>query len=341
MGKLAVVVIGRNEGARLTRCLASVMKHGVPVVYVDSGSQDGSADRARKLGADVLELDAARPFSAARARNAGIQHVQTLDGSPDYVQLVDGDCEIRGNWLDTARCFLEENENAALVAGRLRERERDRSIYTRLADLEWDQPPGVVAHVGGIAALRLGAWSEAGGFDESLIAGEEPELCLRLRRLEWHIHRVADEMAWHEIGMTRLGQWWRRMRRAGFAFAEGAARHGDASERYCVRETLSALGWGLAVPLLALGLAWPTGGWSLLLLCGYAVLVLRIRSHMTSRDISRADATLYALSCAFGKVPQALGACTYWMRRMLGKRQALIEYKTPTPEEPGDAVKAG
>ena len=60
-----------TRGLRLKRCLASLATGG-PVVYVDSGSTDGSdAVRARESGADVIELDMSIPFTAARARNAG------------------------------------------------------------------------------------------------------------------------------------------------------------------------------------------------------------------------------------------------------------------------------
>ena len=54
---LAAVVIGRNEGDRLVRCLTSLKGQAAPVVYVDSGSTDGSVERARDMGAEVVSLD--------------------------------------------------------------------------------------------------------------------------------------------------------------------------------------------------------------------------------------------------------------------------------------------
>lgn len=48
---ISVIVIGRNEGARLERCLTSVEKAlwQMPheIIYVDSGSTDNSLDIAR------------------------------------------------------------------------------------------------------------------------------------------------------------------------------------------------------------------------------------------------------------------------------------------------------
>src|SRR5947207_307333 len=60
---LGVVVIGRNEGDRLRTCLSAVAGRNLPVVYVDSGSTDGSVATARGLGADVVALDLTTPFT--------------------------------------------------------------------------------------------------------------------------------------------------------------------------------------------------------------------------------------------------------------------------------------
>jgi len=137
MTSLAVVVIGRNEGERLRRCLMSVCAPGTPVVYVDSGSTDGSIALARAMQADAVELDMRAPFTAARARNAGWRRVRELAAATRFVQFIDGDCEMWPGWLAAARGHLDANPRVAVVAGRLRERHPERSIYNRLADIEW------------------------------------------------------------------------------------------------------------------------------------------------------------------------------------------------------------
>jgi len=71
--QIAAIAIGRNEGPRLEACLASLRAAGLTrIVYVDSGSTDGSVDAATDTGAVVVPLDMSKPFTAARARNAGI-----------------------------------------------------------------------------------------------------------------------------------------------------------------------------------------------------------------------------------------------------------------------------
>lgn len=318
------VVIGRNEGARLAACLASLRGGVRRIIYVDSGSTDGSQELARAAGAEVVALDLALPFTAARARNAGIAR---LDGAGGYVQLVDGDCALREGWIAAARAFLDAHPEVAVVCGRRRERFPAASVYNRLCDREWDTPAGEALACGGDALMRLGALCAAGGYRDDLIAGEEPELCLRLRKTGWKIWRIEAEMTWHDAAITRFGQWWRRSRRAGHAFAEGAALHGAGPERHWVAETRRALAWGLVLPLLALAAAlllWP---WGLLLLGLWPAQVLRLtlRGRRQGMDLRAAAETAFFLT--LGKFPEMLGVLEYHLRRLRGRRAGLIEYK--------------
>lgn len=337
MDAIGIVVIGRNEGERLLRCLGSVLGRGHAVVYVDSGSRDESVARARELGAEVLELDLTTPFTAARARNAGLDRLLELAPTTQFVQFVDGDCEVIGGWLDQAGAALEARPDLAIVCGRLRERDPGRSIYNRLADLEWDAPAGDALVCGGIIMARVAALEQVGGFDPSMIAGEEPELCVRLRRRGWKITRLDAEMAWHDIGMTRFSQWWRRTIRNGYAYAAGSARQGRTPEKHWVREARSNWFWGLMLPLLALGAAWPTRSLSLILLAGYPVLAVRVARAGRRRGWSRAEAWLYAGACVLGKFPMMLGQLKFaWAR---GRAVPLIEYKGPATTRPGTPVR--
>jgi GT2 family glycosyltransferase len=192
--------------------------------------------------------------------------------------------------------------------------------------MEWDTPVGYADACGGDALMRTDAVGEVDGYDGDLIAGEEPDLCLRLRRRGWKVLRVDAEMTLHDAAMTHFRQWWRRSLRAGHAFAEGSARHGRGPERYWVRETRSNWFWGLAVPMTALGLAPLTAGLSLWLMAGWAVLGLRIGSKMRRR-VSPSDARLYAAFCVLGKLPQALGQVLYWSKRLTNTRGRIIEYR--------------
>ncbi len=234
---LGAVAIGRNEGERLRRCLVSLIERVEHTVYVDSGSTDGSVELARSLGVAVVALDLSVPFTAARARNEGWTALRRVHPDLEYVQFVDGDCEVVEGWLETAHATLAGRPQLGVVCGRRRERFPEASIYNRLADIEWDTPVGEADACGGDAMMRLAALVEVGGFDPTVIAGEEPELCVRLRRAGWRIERLGTEMTLHDAAMSHFSQWWRRALRAGHSFAEGAHRHGGAPERHWVRES--------------------------------------------------------------------------------------------------------
>lgn len=320
--RLGVVAIGRNEGPRLQACLASIAS-GIPTVFVDSGSTDDSVATASACGARVVELDRARDFTAARARNTGLAALTALYSDLDYVQFVDGDCEMRQGWLADAVAFLDDHPAAAVACGRNRERYLDASVYNRLCDAEWDTPVGSVKACGGNAMMRLAALRDAGNFRESLIAGEEPELCIRLRQKGWEIWRLDREMTWHDAAMTRFAQWWRRSRRAGYAFAEGSALHGAAPERHWVKETRRAVAWAFAPPAAALGIALfhPTG---ILMLLVYPLQVVRL----AVRDGVRVRANWWrALLTVIGRFAEGQGALEFHVRRVLGRGSRLIEYK--------------
>ena len=230
------VVIGRNEGDRLARALRSIGPTHL-VVYVDSGSSDGSVELARRLGAHVVLLDPLVPFTAARARNAGARRLAEIQPHLCWVMFMDGDCELLPGFLEAALVSARSDAALAVVAGRRRERCPGHSVYNRLCDDEWDTPVGDAKACGGDALIRLAAFGEVGGYDDRLIAGEEPELCVRLRRACWRVLRIDADMTLHDAAMTRLAQWWKRAKRAGHAYAEGAALHGAPPERHWVRET--------------------------------------------------------------------------------------------------------
>lgn len=321
---IGVVVIGRNEGERLRKCLTSVQRDVDRVVYVDSGSTDGSVVMARGMGLEVIELDLRAPFTAARARNTGFSRLLESAPDPAYVQFVDGDCEIVAGWLETAAAFLNQHDDIVMVCGRLRERHPDRSVFNLLCDLEWDTPAGASKACGGIAMVRTGAFKQAGGYRADLIAGEEPELCVRLRAAGWRIWRLDAEMALHDAAMTRFGQWWKRAVRSGYTFAEGAHMHGAPPERHRVIESRRAWVWGALIPLATLAAVLMWGPWGLTMLAIYPLQLVRL--SMQGKRSAREN-WWWALFMLLGRFPEMLGQLKYWWNRISNKTNSLIEYK--------------
>lgn len=321
---LAAVLIGRNEGARLLRCLASVTPLAGRVVYVDSGSTDGSVTAARATGVDVIELDRTQPFTAARARNAGLEALRQSGGRlPDWVQFVDGDCEVQPGWIDTARRFLQTHPQVAVACGRRRERFPHASVYNRLCEAEWNTPVGEAFACGGDALMRREALDQVGGYDPSLIAGEEPEMCVRLRARGWQIWRLDAEMTLHDVNMSRFSQWWKRTRRGGHAAAEGMAMHGTGPERLGVAMVRRALIWGLVLPLLTLVFWALISPWALLLLMAYPAQILRLAHRYGGTRVAWEKAFFLTL----GKSAESAGIVEYWGQRLTRRRAVIIEYK--------------
>jgi GT2 family glycosyltransferase len=324
---LGIVVIGRNEGERLRACLGSVSGAGVPVVYVDSGSSDGSPALAASTGAIVLELDSAREFSAARARNEGFQRLVDVVPQLSLVQFIDGDSELVPGWLDRGSAELSARPELAIACGRVLEKTPEASIYNRLCALEWQKAPGEIAACGGIFMARADDFRAVGGFRADVVAAEEDELCLRLRRQGRKIAFLDADMARHDAAMLQFSQWWRRARRAGHAYAQGAALHGASEDRHFVRDCRRIWFWALLLPLLVLGAAWPTRGISAALLLLYPLLALRVYWHGRSRGWSGRDARLYSVFTVLSKFPGLAGLLSYHLRRWRGKPMTLIEHK--------------
>jgi glycosyltransferase involved in cell wall biosynthesis len=329
LARVGVVVIGRNEGERLRRSLQSLDPTSRPTVYVDSGSTDGSPELAASLGAEVVQLDMSIPFTAARARNTGLERLLKNSPEVELVQFVDGDCEVEPGWFPAAVAALDAEPDVVVVCGRRREKHPEATVYNRLCDLEWDTPVGEAQACGGDALMRVAAVKAAGGYRDDLIAGEEPELCIRLRANGGRVLRLQVEMTRHDAAMTRFRQWWTRNVRAGHAFAEVSRLHADSPFGIWKREARSNWVWGVVVPALAIVPAPFTWGLSVILLLGYPVLYFKIHRSRRRRGDEPATASLYARYCVLGKFPQAMGQLQYWRNRVFGRRNRLIEYKGP------------
>ncbi len=325
---LGVVAIGRNEGARLRACLESALRDSKYVVYVDSGSTDDSVSMATELGAHVVPLDMSKPFSAARGRNAGFNHLMQLVPDLKYVQFVDGDCEIAQGWLHIGRESLEQNHELAAVCGRRRERYPDASVYNLICDIEWNTPVGETKACGGDAVIRCEALQSVGGYNDGVIAAEDDEVCVRMRKAGWKLRRIDHEMTLHDANMHSLGQWWKRAVRCGHGYAQGFAMHGKAPERHFAKPLRSILFWGAFLPILAIVLSWPTNFLSLAgLVLAYSILWIKMTRSTRRRGLSLSQSMAYATSCLFSKFPEIVGACKYLWRSFTGSSARIIEYK--------------
>jgi GT2 family glycosyltransferase len=322
--EIAAVVIGRNEGERLLRCLRSVRSQIECVVYVDSGSTDGSLQAAEQLGAEVVCLDPIRPFTAARARNEGFAAVKIVRPEIAFVQFIDGDCELVGGWLDAALVLMKRQGDVGAACGRRRERFPETSVYNWLCDREWDGPVGEVRAFGGDVLVRAVAFEAVGGYREDVIAAEDDELGVRMRAVGWRIWRLGSEMTLHDASMMHFSQWWRRSLRCGYAYAQGAHLHGAAPERHFVWESRRARLWGLWLSTGCVALSLAFFPWGLLAWLIYPLQVVR----QTIRNIGTlGERSTLAFFQVMARFPESLGQIKFARDRLLRRRAWLIEYK--------------
>ncbi|RYD45382.1 MAG: glycosyltransferase [Sphingomonadales bacterium] len=318
-GQIGVVAIGRNEGERLRVCLGSVPAD-VPVAYVDSGSTDGSVDFARSRGSAVIELDLASPFTAARARNAGLEAILRTSPALRYIQFVDGDCELETGWLAVAEQFLESQPSVAAVCGRRRERYPERSFYNRLCDAEWNTPIGEADACGGDAMFRASALMQAQGYDAAIIAGEEPELCHRLRGMGWQVWRIDSPMTIHDADMHRARQWWLRSVRSGFGYAQVWQKTSWSGRRALYgRQLVSALAWTLGAALIAILAAIAFG--PLGLIAAPLLWLLQLTR------LSMRGGAAWGWHMLAGKAAETIGIMRYVANRLGRRNQGAIFYK--------------
>jgi GT2 family glycosyltransferase len=282
------------------------------MIYVDSGSTDGSLEIARSRDIEIVALDSGVPFTAARARNAGFRRLRELAPQLKYVQFVDGDCELIEGWLDAAGSYLQERPDVACRCGRLRERYPERSVYNRLCDVEWDRPAGQTDACGGIAMMRCAVVEALRGFREDMIAGEEPELCLRIRQAGGMIWRLPNPMAWHDADMRRFGQWWKRTKRSGFAYAHRFWLQGPCRERAALRRCASPWIWALGPPLAASAGAVVLGFSALWVLLIYPANVLRLALRGRGSWQVRFE---HAAFLVLGRFPELLGQWQFIAQR--------------------------
>jgi GT2 family glycosyltransferase len=318
--RIAVVLIGRNEGARLVASLDSLNGRGLRVVYVDSGSSDGSVAAAQAAGAEVVELDTSTPFTAARARNAGFAAL--APDWPDAVQFIDGDCIVVPDWIDRAAAALMEDDGIGLVTGWRSEIYPAASVYNALCDHEWHRPAGEITACGGDMMLRVAAYQEVGGFDASVIAAEDDELCQRLRKAGWRLIRLPHPMTRHDAAMRTFGQWWRRAVRTGHGFAQV----GDLHPGYFARERARAWLYGLVLPLLAFaGFFW----FPLLVavVAAYAMSYVKTAQGLRKSAMGTRAALHQAVFLSLSKFPNLIGMLTYRLRKRRGAAMRIIEYK--------------
>lgn len=314
---ISVVIIGLNVEKYLQDCIRAVKTSSYPsklleVIYVDSGSKDNSVEIAKSFG-DVKIIPGLKGKpNAAKARNAGMNLAKNK-----IIQFVDADSYLHPEWLSSAINYIKNDVVA--VSGILWERFPDRNWYHRMADLEWNLQKGTdgwttgemkARTFGGNVMVLKKAFTDLGGYDEDLTAGEDPDLSYRVRGNGGVIYRINKKMASHDINLSQFTKFVKRTSRSGYAYVQLARKHGKADPEYFRTIMIRIFGGGLIPPSIIL-----TG-----LLLGYPFIGLALGLMLALRlvpktfyfaklfGISNYKAFQYVLHLAFAVYPQAYGA---------------------------------
>jgi len=323
---VTIVVIGRNEGSRLVRCLRSVasltpVDFDIETIYVDSNSSDDSLTAAASFGAKTLLLEDSTP-SAAKARNKGWRHAKG-----DWVLFLDGDTELYPDFLEQAIAAIRDPK-VAVVCGRIHESRPDQSIYVRALDLDWVNASGSVDFCGGNALFRRDVLCRTSGFDPNLIAGEEPELCQRIRHLGYLICQLPIPMVKHDLGIVSFTGYWRRSFRSGYAYAEISQRFITDKYPLWKYESRRNLMHGLLlIVILTLSLTpilWPYSWIACTSLLG--LLVIRTMQRTRIRCADWGTRLIYAIHSQVSQIPILLGQTAFHLDRLRGAKRGIVEY---------------
>ena len=178
--RISFIVPVKNDASRLETCLRSILRNAGTaehheIIVVDNGSTDGSADVARRLGAQVLGISDRVRVSELRNRAARV-------ATGDVLAFIDADNEIVSGWTRAAIESLRLERVGAVGA-----------LYLAPLDGTWVQR--AYGYLRGRASGQhdthwlgsgnLAVWRKAfdavGGFDTTLEACEDVDFCQRLR----------------------------------------------------------------------------------------------------------------------------------------------------------------
>jgi len=325
---IAVVVIGVNVANYLKNCIDSVLNSNYPmsklnVIYVDGGSTDKSTDIAKKFkNVTVIELRDPHP-TPGKGRNAGLRVAKGT-----LVQFMDADTTLDPNWFKKALPYMDGN--VAAICGHRREKYPDKNIYHKIGNAEWSYEEGTCRYFGGEVLIRKDIAEQVKGFDEKLIAGEDPDLSYRIRQIGWDIYRINEEMSTHDLNMNRFSQYLKRAYRSGYAYAEIGLRYSRYKEKLWLKELVRII-FNFFMPLIVLILGIIAGKTILGLLLSIIVATRQIgkfSKYKQRYNLTTRESIIYSLHLSFIVYPQFTGVMRYLFTLISGVSLQNKGYKT-------------
>jgi GT2 family glycosyltransferase len=244
--RLSVVVLTYNRREELLGNLARLCDHapGVPVIVVDNGSRDGTAQAVAAAFPDILLVRAPGNLGAA-GRNLGVAAATT-----PYVAFCDDDTCWEADALAQAEQLLDAAPRAGVISACVSvgaDGSKDPTCDVMSRSPLGPGPMGTMRLLGfmaGACIFRRAAYIQAGGYEPRFfIGGEEALLTLDLATLGWdmlyaphirtrHLPSPQRDRAGREHLLSRNAIWtaWLRLPAAA-AWGETVAALREAARR--------------------------------------------------------------------------------------------------------------
>ena len=192
---ISVVVIGRNEGARLDLCMESIRSAlGVlahEIVYVDSRSTDDSVARAKAGGARCFLL-------GEEKTTAGLgRFVGAKEAKGEYLLFLDGDMQLQPGFCEKAMMAMASRGYDGCTGIREDLYLRDGEVVGQNENYFGCTQERIAPEFGGALFLKKEALEKAGGWSTDAVACEEAELHARLRAAGCAIAELPVPMIVH------------------------------------------------------------------------------------------------------------------------------------------------
>lgn len=176
---ISFIVIGKNEGDRLVKCLKSVRNFALDnnakyeIIYVDSQSTDGSLEYVKSLNW-VSCHSLSGKCNAARARNLGASK-----SKGNNLFFVDGDMELNSKAY-TSYFNVQENLYHPIMTGNRLDIFYDNN-WNKIGSLKTG-PNHDIEQIttGGLFIIESNLWNEISGMDSKLNCFEDNDLAYRI-----------------------------------------------------------------------------------------------------------------------------------------------------------------
>jgi hypothetical protein len=269
---ISTIIPVRDKAGFVELCIGSVIQASFTrtdceVIIVENGSTDGTAAAIDRLLADRVSVIHSTANTVAMARNQGAKAARGT-----ILCFLDADVLVPTDFFDR----VEQVFRMPIAAA---------GCTVALPETSWITRTWGQLHDRGVANLttlinsadccvRAEPFREVGGFDQSLVTGEDADLCLRLIEAGHHLLETPALQVLHLDNPETLGEFARK--EVWHGLGAGATVRSDRLDRPFVMTLAHGLLVALGILALALG-GFSVGGWIVALAAWFAVPLVTVQ----------------------------------------------------------------